>query len=79
MKVFLLVEDYTVYYEQKLHITPFEKYEDAKFQFDQSVGSDIADHPDTVRSHTETHYENFEHGEFAEEHSVIYILEKEVK
>lgn len=80
-KVWVVVEDYTMDGEQELHVNVFGSFAGAKKQFDEAVADDIAEFEDTVVSHTDMYYANYdeEDGDFNNNHSVIYIEQKDVK
>ena len=78
MKVYLVIEDYRDCCESKFKVTPCASFEAAKKIYDPAVTADMKDWPDTIVTLSDCYYENFEEGNYDEEHSVIYIEEREV-
>lgn len=78
-KIILLIEEYVCDGNVDFKVTPFRDWDKAKDEFQKAAQSDMDEYPDTVQVATDTHYENYEDGDYNECHSVIYLTEKEVR
>ena len=80
MTVFVLIEDYVSDFNQTIKITLFETLDKAREEFNRLVAIDINENPGEVITNEDCYYESWDaEGEYAENHTVIYINEMPVK